>query len=136
MAYHHLTSDPQGLAELTMHQVQYGHKATLGLNKRVLTRFLDLRFRTADPDLAEESERKVIAAVDRLEDELAGREFLVGDRFSVADLTAASLLYPLILPPQMPWRPSRLPERWAGLAASQADRPALKWGAEMYRRHR
>jgi glutathione S-transferase len=136
MAYHHLTSDPEALAELTMHQVQYGHKATLGFNKRVLTRFLDLRFRTADPDLAEESERKVVAAVDRLEAELGGREYLVGDSFTVADLTAAALLYPLILPPQTPWQPTRLPERWAALRDSQRERPAIRWGAEMYRRHR
>ena len=136
MVYHHLTSDSEALAELTMHQVQYGHRATLGVNKRILTRFLDLRFRTADPDLAEESERKVVEAVDRLEAELDGRDYLVGARFSVADLTAAALLYPLILPPQTPWQPTRLPDRWEELRRSQSDRPALRWGAEMYRRHR
>lgn len=75
-------------------------------------------------------------AIDRLEAELDGREYLAGDRFSVADLTAAALLDPIIRPPQAPWQPSRWPDAWAKFQASQADRPAIRWGAEMYRRHR
>ncbi len=39
----------------------------------------------------------------RLEAELDGREFLCGDALSVADVTAASLLYGVALPPEGPW---------------------------------
>ncbi|MFK8021354.1 MAG: glutathione binding-like protein [Pseudomonadales bacterium] len=38
-----------------------------------------------------------------LDEKLAdGRQFLVGDRISIADISAASLLAPIILPPQQP----------------------------------
>ena len=46
-------------------------------------------------------------ALDRIESERAGRDHLVGDRFTVADLTAAALLYPLVWPPEFPYE---LPE--------------------------
>ncbi len=62
---------------------------------------------------------------------------LVGDRFSVADLTAASLLAPAVGPPDSPMalpepHPARLREwleRWA-------DHPGAAWVREQYRRHR
>jgi len=41
---------------------------------------------------AERSRRRLLAALDKLDDALAGRRFLVGDRFSRADLTACALL--------------------------------------------
>jgi len=51
------------------------------------------------------SREKVLAALDRLEAELQPSGYLVGDRFSVADLTAAALLAPVVLPPEFPYRP-------------------------------
>jgi len=70
-------------------------------------------------------------------DRSARTGFLVGERFSVADLTAAALLSPVCFPPESP---VRLPEprsegartwlaRWAAL-------PGTAWVAEAYRRHR
>ena len=94
------------------------------------------RSTTGSEDLAHETESKIVTALERIETELAGREYLAGERFSVADLTAASLLYPLVLPPQTPWRPSRMPRAWVEFTADHGERPALLWGAEMYRRHR
>ena len=63
-----------------------------------------LRFRVAADEAGGRGARaKVLAALDRLEAELdASGEYLVGDSFSVADLTAASLLYPLVNPPEGP----------------------------------
>ena len=136
MAYHYLTHDPELLPELTAHQVQYARQATMGLHQRLLKVFLDLRFSTGSRERAEAAERKVAQALDRLDSELTGREYLVGDGFSVADLTAASLLYPLVLPPETPWRPSRLPDAWIAFEEAHRGRPSLEWVAEMYRRHR
>ncbi len=134
--YHHLTRDPDLLPELTAHQVQYAPEATMTVTKRVLKRFLDLRFSTASEERADEAEAKVVAALDRLDAELEGREYLAGEGFSVADLTAAALLYPLVLPSQAPWQPSRLPSAWADFQEEQRERPAFEWVGEMYRRHR
>lgn len=55
--------------------------------------------------------------------ELGDREYLVGGRFSVADLTAASLLYLLVLPEQAP-KPAaqEMPKRYECLRVSLATR--------------
>jgi glutathione S-transferase len=136
LVYHHLTSDPEMLIELTQHQVQYGHEATMGLNTRILKAFLDLRFATSSPERARHAEEKVLAALDRLDAELDGREYLAGDRFSVADLTAAALLYPFTMPPQAPWRPTKLPQAWVDFSEANRERPCHDWALAMYERHR
>lgn len=86
---------------------------------------------------AEESRRKTEEAMDRLEEEIGPSGYLVGDRFSVADLTAAALFYPVARPPEFPYPsvddpPSTAREYLDPLA----DRPGGEWVAEMYRRHR
>jgi glutathione S-transferase len=94
---------------------------------------------TIYPEQAAASQDKSIAALDRLEAELGGSDYLVGDSFSVADLTAASLLYPLVLPPEYPYPTlarEDLPAEARELLDSLADRPGVLWVAEMYRRHR
>ena len=136
LVYHHLTSDPDLLTELAQHQVQYGVDALIGLNKAILKRFLDLRFATSSPERARHAEEKVVAALERFDAELEGREYLTGDTFSVADLTAAALLYPFDMPPQTPWRPSRDPEPWVEFTEAHGGRPCHAWVAEMYSRHR
>jgi glutathione S-transferase len=85
------------------------------------------------------SRAKTVEALDLLEKELGDNEYLVGDRFSVADLTAASLFYPLALPPEFPYTSPAwddLPEGARDFIGPMRDRPGAKWVAEMYRRHR
>jgi glutathione S-transferase len=81
---------------------------------------------------------KVVAALDRIEAELQPSGFLVGDHFSVADLTAAALLSPLVGPPEYPyaWPPGSLPEPAASFRASLAERRAFAWASDIYRRYR
>lgn len=78
----------------------------------------------------------VATALDRIERELGGREYLVGDRFTVADLTAAALLSVIVLPPEMQYPPAPIPAEMAEYGAALAARPAIAWAREMYRRHR
>jgi glutathione S-transferase len=90
-----------------------------------------------DAASAARSGAKVLAALDRLEAELQPSGYLVGDRFSVADLTAAALLAPVVLPPEFPYRPpGPLPAPVARWRDSLTGRPACRWAGEMYRRHR
>src|SRR5262249_33122587 len=58
-----------------------------------------------DAASASRSREKTLAALDRLEAELRPSGYLVGDRFSVADLTAAALLAPVVFPPEFPYPP-------------------------------
>jgi glutathione S-transferase len=66
----------------------------------------------------------------------AGPEgYLVGDRFSVADLTAASLLMLTTFPPELQFElpPGRVYDQWMAL---WADHPGTAWVSEIFRRHR
>jgi glutathione S-transferase len=62
--------------------------------------FTGARFLAASDRAAERARERVLAGLDRLEAELGSNDYLVGDGFSVADLTAAALFYPLALPPE------------------------------------
>jgi glutathione S-transferase len=98
--------------------------------------FTALRFKTASAGGAERSREDVLRALDRLEAELDGNDYLVGDRFTVADLTAASLFYPLALPQGAPVGPELMPDAYNRFREGLRDRPGYRWVEEMYRRHR
>jgi glutathione S-transferase len=87
----------------------------------------------------ESARAKVIAAFDRADAQLGSGEYLVGDSFSVADLSAAAILSHLVLPPEYPypsWNPEDVPRELREFRASLSKRPSFEWVLEMYRRHR
>jgi len=101
--------------------------------------FTSLRFAAASDKRAERSRGEVIAALDRLDAELEanGGDYLVGDSFTVADLTAASLFYPLVLPQEAPLPPDQpMPESYEGFREPLQERRGFRWVAETFRRHR
>jgi glutathione S-transferase len=73
----------------------------------------------------------------QLELELGSSDYLVGDRFTIADLTAASLFYPIIRPPTFAY-PSvtEVPAAAQEFLDSLAARPGGRWVAMIYKRHR
>jgi glutathione S-transferase len=86
---------------------------------------------------AARSRAATVAAMDRLESELQPNGYLVGDGFSVADLTAASLFYPVVQPPEFPYPlVAEVPEPGREFIAVLAERPGGRWVADMYARHR
>ena len=90
----------------------------------------------ADAEAGRRGREATVAALDRIESEL-DNDYLVGGRFSVADLTAAALLFPLVAPPEFPyWLPASWPSQWEEFRHSLSDRPAYRWALEMYSRHR
>ena len=97
------------------------------------------RFMNIYEEPAMRSRQKTIEALDLLEKELGDNEYLVGNRFSIADLTAASLFYPLALPPEFPYTSPTfedLPDGAREFIGSMRERRGAQWVAEMYRRHR
>ncbi len=88
---------------------------------------------------AAESRAKTAAGMDRLERELSPSGFLVGDEFTVADLTAAALSYPIARPPEFPYpmvAEDDLSDSWRAFQGGMAQRPAGRWVADIYRRYR
>ena len=90
-----------------------------------------------NPATAEVAREKTIAAMDRLERELQPSGYLVGDSFTVADLTAAALLSPIVRPPEFPYKAAGpLPEPFAKIRDSLSSHPAFQWTLHTYRKHR
>jgi glutathione S-transferase len=84
----------------------------------------------------------VLEAFDRLDQEIAQdpSRYLVGRAFSIADLSAAALLGPLVAPPESPWASMRtrpeVPESIRSLRASLSARPGWAWVEARYREDR
>jgi glutathione S-transferase len=96
------------------------------------------RFRI-QPETVEESRELVRAAFDKLEAEVGPSGYLVGESFTVADLTAASILGLIVVPPGFPYiklRPDERTARSRRFRGSVKDRPGFKWVEDMYARHR
>jgi glutathione S-transferase len=90
-----------------------------------------------DAEKAHAYRRTVLDGMDRLERERRGQDYLVGDAFSVADLTAAAMICAIVQPPEMQYRPSvAFPPVLAEFHRAVMGHPAAAWTREMYRRHR
>lgn len=89
------------------------------------------------PDNIERSFQMVRETLDDVAERTHGSGFMVGDAFSVADLTAASLLAPLadLEHPDMK-RPDPMPRAFAEFLGEWRGHDAIAWVKEMYRRFR
>lgn len=98
--------------------------------KKLMRRALDINAITAAG-----SRQRMLAALNRLNKAVEGNNYLVGDQFTRADLTAAALLAPLFMPAGygLDW-PKELPEPLK--ADVEALMPQLEWAREIYRKHR
>jgi glutathione S-transferase len=83
---------------------------------------------------AERARTKVTAALDRIVAELQPSGYLVGSRFTVADLTAAALLFPLAWPAELQYDYPDQPE--SQLIKSLKEHPGVAWITQIYHRHR
>jgi glutathione S-transferase len=137
-AWHEAIKDERVMGELTAANLPAplrGSGLARGAASRVTAGFAGLRFRALSDEAAEAARAKVLTCMDRLEEELGDGDYLVGDRFTVADLTAAALFYPLVTPTEGP----RLPDPPGELEAFREplkERRGYRWVAEVFRRHR
>jgi glutathione S-transferase len=112
--------------------VQLAHRAMSPVIGAVMRRQMDIT-----PASAEIARRKTIEAMDRLAKELQPSGYIVGDRFTVADLTAAALLSPLVSPPEFPYKATMPPpEPGMKVRESVSNHPAFQWTLKIYRQHR
>jgi len=103
---------------------------------RIFPAFYRFRHKISDSKL--EADRATVkAALDRIEQERQGRAYLVGDAFTVADLTAAAMLAALLELPEIQY-PLRveLPPYLQDYRATLLPHPATQWAVGIYRLHR
>jgi glutathione S-transferase len=89
-----------------------------------------------DDEAAFRSQARLDAALDRLEREIQPSGYLVGNGFTVADLTAAALLSPLVDPPEYPYAQPPATATVQAIRDRYSGHPSFAWAREMYRRHR
>jgi glutathione S-transferase len=137
--FHELVNEPEMFGELAAGNVPGPFSKSKGLASAYARTYASLRFGANKADAAERSRAKISTAFDRLDAEVEATEgeYLVGDSFSVADLTAASILYPMVAPPDGPISPDLpSPPAFERFRAEFTERPGFIWIEEMYRRHR
>lgn len=111
-------------------------KPLVGAYGRIYT---SLRWGADKAGGAERARQGIVVALDKLEAELTRGEgeFLVGEELSVADVTAASLFYPLVVPPEGPLSPDLpRPAAFDRFRGELSHRPGYRWVEETFRRHR
>jgi glutathione S-transferase len=132
-----LVREPDYLAHLFSHRrswlVRRGYRALMPVARRMILASMQLD----DARAVEESVAASFAALERVAAASASTGQLVGDRFTIADLTAAALLAPLVEleHPDMN-RPRPIPASLAAFYAQFVDHPGSAWVREQYRRHR
>ncbi len=89
------------------------------------------------PERIARSLERTHAHFDRIEADLGDRRYLVGDRFTVADLTVAAVMSGILRPPEFPYPlPEPQPPALVELRASFADRRGFDWVLDLYARER
>ena len=139
LPFYELIQEPDLLAEIAAESVP----GPLGKAKPVVgayaRAYASLRWGANSSEQAERASEAIVAAFDKLEAELekGNGEFLVGDRLTVADVTAASLFYPIVAPPEGPLDPALpRPPALDRFRESLSTRPGYRWVEETFRRHR
>jgi glutathione S-transferase len=139
LAWHDLIREHERMAEVVQRDIPGPLRRLRGAGAataRYGSAWVGLRFGVRSDEAAERARGKVLEALDRLELELGDGEYLVGDRFGVADLAAAALFYPLVLPPEGPALMATPPAAFERFRAPLERRPGYRWVEEMFRRHR
>lgn len=137
LAFHELGNDPERFETIVARTVPEPFNRNAAGAAAFARTFTRLRFGARNDAAAEVSRSKILAALDRLEDELGSDGYLVGDSLSVADVTAAALFYPLVLPDEGPLPPGEeAPQGLERFRAPLKERPGFQWVEQTYRRHR
>jgi glutathione S-transferase len=139
LAFHELINEPEVFAEVASSSIPGRLGDAKGFVGAYARTYASLRFGANSDQAAATAREKIVAALDRLDAELAAGsgEYLVGEGFSVADLTAASLFYPLVAPAEGPLPPdSPTPAAFDRFRDGVKDRPGYLWVEETFRRHR
>ena len=133
--WHYLLADPDAAADAVFRGQSPARerlmKRTFGLAKLSVRADYGV-----DADSDAEARAAIVSAMDRVEAELNGGDHLVGDTFTVADLTAAALFTPVIRPPERPFMPDEVAPPVREFGDELMARPGGQWVLDIYARHR
>lgn len=141
--WHELRSDPDRLGAIAASMLpapaSFRESAFARSSANVIAGpFVKFRYDADNAAASAAARDATIAAMDRLDAELEAVEgdHLAGDAFSVADLTAAALFYPLVNPAGAPTQFADQTPSMAALSAELSDRPGFAWVERTYAAYR
>jgi len=135
LIWHHTIDDPDAVVEAVVPNASESRKRLMRALGPVARRTVRWDYRVSESSAATARDR-IFAAMDRLEAEIQPTGYLVGDRFTAADLTAASLFTPLISAPGRQYQPASLAPALLPVREELTARPGGQWVLEMFARHR
>jgi glutathione S-transferase len=108
------------------------YETTFPLTRVVLRKVMDIT-----PENGRRARERVAVLLDYLAEKSAGTGYLVGDGFTVADLTGAALLGPVALVEHPDMRQAEpRPARFSQLCAEWAEHPGMRWAKSIWQKHR
>jgi glutathione S-transferase len=132
-----MVDHPETVRPIFTKDIPILHKLLVGWRWNLIRKLMIERM-DLGPEQREDSKRILEGELNWLDGLLfGGRNFLVGNQLSRADIAAASLLAPLATPPEHPtYARLRLPPRCAAEVANWESRPSIKWVRAIYREYR
>jgi glutathione S-transferase len=136
LAMHHMLPDADLFLGAFMPDLRGAARIAVKVSFPALRRRITAYFGIDDTSVALAFD-KVREAGERLRAERQPSGYLVGPTFTVADLTLAALLAPLVAPEQFPYpQPQRDDPRFAPVREALTEAGVLDWTRDIYRRHR
>jgi glutathione S-transferase len=133
--WHYTLPDPDAVVGSLFTKPSPTRERLLRATAPVASRMVRADYSVNDESAARARE-EIVAAMDRVEAELEPSGYLVGEAFSVADLSAAALFTPLLAPPGRQYAPTTVVPEVKVLREELMARPGGEWVSEMYARHR
>ncbi len=136
IAYNILLNNRKNLIAFWSQGGPFYTRAWLTLAFPYLARVVERMYKAGHADVAKHI-GLFNAGMDRLDKLCESMPFLIGDRFSRADLTMAAILAPLNFPKEHPYpNPVPLPDEFQRFRQEHSQRPALRRVAAIYREFR
>lgn len=134
--YHWLLAYPDFIRYCFTHPMPAYKRALVALIYPALRRKIYQTY-VVSPAKVERSMREFERALAEIGQRLDGKRYLVGDRFTRADLSVAAMLSLLVMPPEHPFPWIAIPDSEArAFYDAYRDHPVCGWVREMYRMHR
>lgn len=129
--YHHVLQDRDIALRFLLQGAPWLHSVLFKLvYPQIRERMVQMM--NINADTARQAQEQLLAALERLDEALNGRGFLVDDHFSRADLTACSLLSPWCLPQEG----QTMPVPVLDMRKRLEGRPFYRWVRSVYGHYR
>lgn len=136
VAYFYALSNKAFTQELLSLEQPFVNRKVLAASLPVITRVMQKGMGIDEKGFGK-SQARLEAVLAKLDAMIPQSGYLVGGRFSIADLTAAALLAPMVQPANSFYAlPTQAPESFTAFLERYRHRPFFDWVDQLYRKHR